>query len=59
MSDNFDKLRSDNKPAAPKKRPRRSPFRRVLITLVVVLLLAILECRLKYVAMRNDEEGCV
>ena len=40
MSDNFDKLRSDNKPAAPKKKPRRSPFRRVLITLVVVLLLA-------------------
>ena len=40
MSDNFDKLRSDNKPAVPKKKPRRSPFRRVLITLVVVLLLA-------------------
>ena len=40
MSDNIDKLRSDNKPAAPKKKPRRSPFRRTMITLVIVLLLA-------------------
>lgn len=40
MSDNFDKLLNENKPAAPKKKPRRNPFRRVLITLVIVLLLA-------------------
>ena len=39
MSDNFDKLLNNNIQSAPKK-PRRSPFKRVLITLVILLLLA-------------------
>ena len=42
MSDNYDKLLNNNMQAAPKKKPRRSPFKRVLITLVVVLLVAAL-----------------
>ncbi|MBR1565409.1 MAG: VanW family protein [Oscillospiraceae bacterium] len=40
MSDNYDKLRGSNTESAPKKKPRRSPFRRAMITLVIVLLLA-------------------
>ena len=40
MSDNFDKLRGSNTESAPKKKPRRSAFRRAMITLVIVLLLA-------------------
>ena len=42
MSDNFDKLRASNTESAPKKKPRRGPFRRAMITLVIVLLSAAL-----------------
>ena len=44
MSDNFDKLLSNNTDSVPKK-SRRSPFKRVLITLVILLLsAAVLVC---------------
>lgn len=42
MSDNFDKLLNNNTQDAPKKKPRRSPFKRAALTLVIVLLLAAL-----------------
>ena len=42
MSDNFDKLLNNKNESAPKKKPKRNPFRRALVTLVIVLLVAAL-----------------
>ncbi len=42
MSDNFDKLLNNKNESAPKKKPKRNPLRRALVTLVIVLLTAAL-----------------